>query len=107
MTAEAAPPDLGDGRSPGGDTERRPLLTNRQSARYLNVGLATFYDLLKHRAMPPPIYITPNTPRWVPEELEAAKARLPRAYPDQWKVSARRRAVLRAKQDKGKEEKTE
>jgi predicted DNA-binding transcriptional regulator AlpA len=84
------------------DPGRRSLLTNRQSAEHLNVGLATFYNLLKQRLLPPPIYVRPNTPRWVASELDAAIARLPRAYPDEWKVSARRREVLRRKQEETK-----
>ena len=76
------------------DPELEGLLTNRQSAALLGIGVPTFYAMLKDRQLPPAYYVRPYTPRWKASELLAALERT-RGYPDQAKGHKRRAKVLK------------
>src|SRR5690242_20537267 len=73
-----------DSAATGDASEREQLLTNREAAALLGVGVPTFYAMLKDRQLPPAYYVRPYTPRWRASELLAA-LEFSRGYPDQMK----------------------
>ncbi len=48
-----------------------PMLTAREGAAELRVGLSTFWRDVKAGRLPPPYYVTPRCPRWRRSELRA------------------------------------
>lgn len=83
------------GSDAGAAVDHDPMLTNRQSAREIGVSLNTFYVMLRERKLPPAYYVRPKAPRWLRSELRAAKARLPRGYPDEMKADTKRQVAPR------------
>lgn len=58
-----------------------PLLSARESAYELRLGLSTFWRDLKLGRLPEPYYITPRCPRWRRSELQAAVDKCARQQP--------------------------
>jgi predicted DNA-binding transcriptional regulator AlpA len=85
----------GDPRESALETEHavERLLTNRQAAALLGIGVPTFYAMLKERQLPSAYYVRPYTPRWKASELLAAVGCM-RGYPDQMKGHARRMKTI-------------
>lgn len=52
-----------------------PMLTAREGAAELRLGLSTFWRDVKVGRLPAPYYVTPRCPRWRRSELRAAATR--------------------------------
>lgn len=81
----AAPP----ARVDAAPTSQPPLLlTAKEAAAFLNIGLRTFHELRSKPFMPKPIVLGPQTLRWHRQELmESMSARAPRQVDSEEPVS--------------------
>ena len=59
-----------------------PLLTAKQVAAELGIGVSTFWRDVHHRRWPAPYYVAPKAPRWLRSEIRAAAAARPRQSPN-------------------------